>query len=167
MIEITKIINPRRTYPTIDMVDVDVEIKDVSGTFPFTAVRDSKEVHVQYVWDYVQSGKAGSILPYEEPPMPTPEEIRANMPQLSMVDFRRKLRGIKVVEREGETELDGIYEADILEKIDLIADKELAAEARDYFLYAQYIERINPWVDILGAMFDLSPEEIDNIWVNE
>lgn len=95
----------------------------------------------------------------------TPEQVRVNMPQLSMVDFRRKLRGIKVIQREGEAELDGIYEADILAKIDLIADKELAAEARDYFLYAQYIERINPWVEILGSMFDITPEEIDTFWM--
>ncbi len=64
---------------------------------------------------------------YVEPIPQSPEDIRQAMPQLSMVDFRRKLRGIKVIQRFDETgnpvaELDGIYEADILEKIDLIAE---------------------------------------------
>lgn len=93
------------------------------------------------------------------------EEQRARYPRLSMVDFRKKLRSLKVIKREDEEELDGIYEEDILEKISLIADKELQAEARDYFLYAQYIERTNPWIDILGAMFEISPEDIDKFWL--
>lgn len=95
----------------------------------------------------------------------TIEEQRARYPRLSMVDFRKKLRSLKVIKREDEEELDGIYEEDILEKISLIADKELQAEARDYFLYAQYIERTNPWIDILGAMFEISPEDIDKFWL--
>lgn len=100
----------------------------------------------------------------------TIEEQRARYPRLGMVEFRRKLRSTKVVARKdlnGEDYLDGIFEEDILEKIDMIGDRELAAEARDYFLYAQYIERSNPWVDILGAMFDITPEEIDVLWLNE
>lgn len=99
------------------------------------------------------------------PPEPTPEELRAQMPRKSMVEFRVALRSVKVVQREGETELDGIYEADILEKISLIADRALQAEARDYFLYAGYIDRSNPWVDILGGIFGLSPEQIDTFWL--
>lgn len=100
----------------------------------------------------------------------TIEEQRARYPRLGMVDFRSKLRGVKVVQRyygDGSPweELDGIYEDDILEKIGMIADRELSAEARDYFLYAQYIERTNDWVDILGSMFDLTPLEIDAIWL--
>lgn len=74
------------------------------------------------------------------------------------------LRFIKVVERDGETELDGIYEEDILEKINLIADRLLQAEDRDYFLYAGYIDRSNLWVDIWGTIIGLSPEKINTLW---
>lgn len=104
------------------------------------------------------------IEPYATPIF-TPEELRAQMPRKSMVEFRVALRSVKVVQREGETELDGIYEADILEKISLIADRALQAEARDYFLYAGYIDRSNPWVDILGGMFGQSPKQIDTLWL--
>lgn len=107
-----------------------------------------------------------TVLKY---PDKTPEEIRAAMPQLVATEFRRKLRNIKVVPRtdtEGEEYLDGIYEEDILEVISQIADRALAAEARDYFLYAQYFERTNPWVDILGSMFGITPTEIDELWLN-
>lgn len=103
---------------------------------------------------------------------PTAEELRSQMPALAATEFRKKLRRLQVVERsyvdeggETKTYLDGIYEEDILEKIALISDKELAAEAKDYFLYAQYFERINPWVDFLGYFFGLSPERIDEEWV--
>lgn len=105
------------------------------------------------------------ILPYISSPELTPEELRALMPRKTMVEFRIALRSVKVVPREGEAELDGIYETDILEKISLIADRALQAEARDYFLYAGYVDRSNPWVDILGAMFGLLPEKIDGAWV--
>lgn len=90
------------------------------------------------------------------------EQQRRRYPRLSMVDFRKKLRAIRT-----DTITEGIYEEDILDKVSLIPDRELAAEARDYFLYAQYIERINPWIDILGAMFDLTPEQIDESWLTE
>lgn len=102
--------------------------------------------------------------PQPEPEL-TPEELRAVMPRKSMVEFRASLRSIKVIPREGEAELDGIYEEGILAKIALIADRALQAEARDYFLYAEYIERTNPWVEILGAMFGLSPAQIDTEWM--
>lgn len=131
--------------------------------FPASPVPEGKYIikttteFVNGVWRYVN--QLADIIP------PTPEELREQLPQLSMVDFRRKLRATKVIQREGLDDLDGIFEEDILDKISLIADKDLAAEARDYFLYAQYIERINPWVDILGNMFGLTPEQIDEAWV--
>lgn len=88
------------------------------------------------------------------------EQKRAGMPHKSMVEFRAALRAIRT-----ETVTDGIYADDIEAKIAVIADQGLQDEARDYFNLAQYMERVNPWVDLLGAMFGLSPEEIDTAWM--
>jgi len=41
----------------------------------------------------------------------------------------------------------------------------LREEAKDFFDHGQYAERINPWVDIFGAMFGLPPDEIDALWI--
>ncbi len=60
---------------------------------------------------------------------------------------------------------DGIYAEDIYAKIELIADRDLREEAKDFFDHGQYAERINPWVDIFGAMFGLPPDEIDALWI--
>lgn len=106
------------------------------------------------IYDPVSS----TFIKTEKPPMTISRE---DMDKLSMVEFRRRLRSIRT-----ETIPEGIYEEDILDKIALIEDKEQRAEARDYFLYAQYIERTNPWIDNLGAMFNLTPEEIDGFWVS-
>lgn len=115
-----------------------------------------------------------STLTIEVPEVPelTLEELRQQMVQLSMVEFRKKLRNVKVIQRYNEAGNpiggpDGIYEEDILGVIGLIADKELQAEARDYFLYAQYISRANVWVDILGGMFGLTPQQIDILWMSD
>jgi len=102
----------------------------------------------------------------EAPPAPdpeplTPEELRAQMPNKSMVEFRAALRSIRT-----EAVPNGIYAADINAKIDEIIDLDLQEEARDYFNLGQYAERLNPWVDILGAMFGLSPQEIDVLWAS-
>lgn len=101
-----------------------------------------------------------TIAPYVPLPEPTPEERRAAMPAKSMVELRAALRGVRT-----EAVPNGIYSEDIYAKIDLIADRDLREEARDFFDHGQYAERINPWVDFLGAMFGLSPDEIDVLWL--
>lgn len=143
-----------------DWVYGDYSLHDIHDADP---VPDGKHAvgstveHVGGIWKYIY--QLEDIVPL------TPEEYRAQMPRKSMVEFRAALRSVKVVQREGEAELDGIYESDILDKISLIADRSLQAEARDYFLYVDYIDRSNPWVDILGVMTGLSREEIDTAWV--
>lgn len=100
------------------------------------------------------------ILPYMPPPEPTPEELRAQMPIKSMVEFRAVLRKVS-----SPVYPNGIYAADINAMIDQIADIDLQEEARDYFNLGQYAERINPWVGIFGLQAGLTPEEIDVLWV--
>lgn len=101
------------------------------------------------------------IVPYIQPPEPTPEQRRASMPAKSMVELRAALRAVRT-----EAVPEGIYSEDIYAKIDVIADRDLREEAKDFFDHGQYAERRNPWVDILGAMFGLSPDEIDTLWLS-
>lgn len=82
------------------------------------------------------------------------------MPIMSMVEFRAALRKVKT-----SVFPNGIYAADFNAMIDQIADIDLQEEARDYFNLGQYAERINPWVDIFGAMAGLWINEIDILWV--
>lgn len=98
------------------------------------------------------------ITPYSEPAL-TPEEKRERMPRKSSVEFRAALRKIRTASVP-----EGIYADDIRAKIALISDRDLQEEALDYFERGSYFERSNPWVDILGGMFGLTPEDIDTLW---
>lgn len=100
-----------------------------------------------------------SIEPYVTPIL-TPEQLRHRMPHKSLVELRAIMRNIST-----PVFSDGIYAADINAMIDAIADLDLQEEGRDYFNLGQYAERINPWVDILGANAGLTPEEIDVHWM--
>lgn len=104
---------------------------------------------------------SGNVIDPYIAPEPTPEELRAQMLNKSMVEFRATLRSIRT-----EAVPNGIYAADIEAKISEIVDLDLQEEARDYFNLGQYAERLNPWIDILGAMFGLSPQEIDVLWTS-
>lgn len=102
---------------------------------------------------------SGNVIELYEEPVLTPEELRAQMPRKSMVEFRASLRKVKT-----SIFPNGIYAADINAMIDQIADLDLQEEARDYFNLGQYAERINPWVDIFGFMAGLAPAQIDVFW---
>ncbi|MEL4069599.1 hypothetical protein WKW50_05565 [Ochrobactrum sp. GPK 3] len=113
----------------------------------------------QKLWEDAKAGKYGLIFDYVAPPDPTPDELRAAMPRKSSVEFRAALRKIRAAPVP-----EGIYADDILAKIALISDRDLKEEALDYFERGSYFERSNPWVDILGGMFGLTPEDIDTLW---
>jgi hypothetical protein len=128
--------------------------QDILDSYPEGTVEVPLKPNADYDW---QNGEWVHV----PPPDPTPEELRALMPNKSMVEFRAALRSIRT-----EAVPNGIYAADINAKISEIIDLDLQEEAQDYFNLGQYAERLNPWVDILGAMFALSPEEIDFLWAS-
>ncbi|NKW09150.1 hypothetical protein HGG76_02575 [Ochrobactrum tritici] len=99
-------------------------------------------------------------LPNTFHPATYPEQLRAEMPSKTSVEFRAALRRVRT-----ESVPEGIYAEDLIAKIELISDRDLREEALDYFERGSYFERTNPWVDILGAMFDLTPEDIDYWWM--
>lgn len=92
--------------------------------------------------------------PPEAPPAPpTPEQLRARMPTLSPVQFRKMLRG------------QGITAAMVEAAIAGIADENLRADASDAWEYATFFERLNPLIDMIGALLGLTPEQIDAAWL--
>lgn len=97
--------------------------------------------------------RTGEYLPMDpgpiepSPPEPTPEEIRASMPTLTA----RQLR-LALLPRLDEVE--GIIEAS--------GDRALKVE----WEYATTFERLHPAIVSIGAALGLTPEEIDDLWLD-
>ncbi len=93
------------------------------------------------------------ILPYTPPPEPTPEELRAQMPDKTPREFRDILTDM------------GIFPHVVAEKINEIPFDIERQKALNAWEVSTYISRIDPYVDMIGAMFDKTPAEIDTAWL--
>lgn len=93
------------------------------------------------------------VPPEPEPDPLTPEQIRAAMPTLSPVQFRKMLRGQDITAAMVEAAIAGI------------ADDDLRADAADAWEYATFFERLNPLIELIGAALGLTPEQIDTAWL--
>ncbi|MBT1154417.1 hypothetical protein J1C56_02305 [Aminobacter anthyllidis] len=78
---------------------------------------------------------------------PTPEELRALMPDLSSRQIRLGLISIDVAEAEVDAALAGSPEG-------LIEWK-----------HATSFRRLHPLIDQIGVVFSLTPEQIDTLWL--
>lgn len=92
------------------------------------------------------------ILPYVPQPEPTPEELRAQMPVLSPLQFR-----------------DALIDADIMPEhvtaaIGQIPGEKERAKALNAWEYPTQFTRTDPLIDQIGVLFSLSPEQIDAMW---
>lgn len=83
----------------------------------------------------------------------TDMDRRAKMPTLSPVQFRKMLRG------------QGITAAMVEATIATIADADLRADAAEAWEYATFFERLNPLIDMIGALLGLTPAQIDAAWL--
>lgn len=100
-----------------------------------------------------------AVPPMEWEP-PSNAERRALMPVIYPTDFARLLKGLRTANYP-----DGVLPSDVEAIIDAIPDKATRELARWDFNRATKFERINPWIDIIGAMFPMSPEEMDVAWM--
>lgn len=89
----------------------------------------------------------------QEQPEPTPEEARASMPPIS----RRQLRLTLV---RNEIALD-----DVAAMIEGLPDGLSKDEARIEWEDAATFERMHPTLIQIGAALGMSPEQIDELWV--
>lgn len=98
-------------------------------------------------FEYIKAG-----LTVESVPL-SPEEQRAQMPPLTPRQFR-------------DTLIDAdIMPDDVTAAIDQIPDEKQRAKALNAWEYPTQFTRTDPLVDQIGAMFGLSPEDIDALWV--
>lgn len=90
--------------------------------------------------------------PLPEPPEPTLEELREKMPVLTPRQFRDILADI------------GIFSQMVTDKINKIPfdiERQKALNAWEVMTEAV---RVDPYIDMIGAMFGKSPEDIDLAW---
>lgn len=90
--------------------------------------------------------------PIVEPEPPTIEEIRSSMPQKSPVEFRLMLDGL------------GFDNSDVEAAIGMITDPAEQRTALIHWEYATYFERVNPFIDGIGELLGMTPEDIDDHW---
>lgn len=93
------------------------------------------------------------ILPYALPRELTPEELRLQMPDKTPREFRDILTDM------------GIFPQMVAAKINEIPFDIERQKALNAWEVSTYISRIDPYVDMIGAMFDKSPAEIDTAWL--
>lgn len=95
---------------------------------------------------------AGNVIqPYDEPAL-SPEELRAQMPPLTPRQFRDALIDADIMPDEVTT------------AISQVQDEKQRAKALNAWEYPTEFTRIDPLIDQIGAMFDLTPEQIDVMW---
>lgn len=94
------------------------------------------------------------ILPYV-PPLPlTPEDQRAQMPDKTPREFRDILTDM------------GIFPHMVVKKINEIPFDIERQKALNAWEVSTYISRSDPYVDMIGAMFDKAPADIDTAWLS-
>ncbi|WP_273727464.1 hypothetical protein [Brucella gallinifaecis] len=90
--------------------------------------------------------------PEPEPEPPTPEELRAQMPPLTPRQFRDAL-----IDHD-------IMPDDVTAAINQIADAKDRAKALNAWEYPTQFVRTEPLIEQIGAIFSLTPEDIDDMW---
>lgn len=86
------------------------------------------------------------------PPEPTPEELRAQLPPLTPRQFRDAL-----IDHD-------IMPDDVTAAINQIADVKDRAKALNAWEYPTQFVRTEPLIEQIGAIFSLTPEDIDDMW---
>lgn len=132
------------------LVDVEVRFSHFPEWAPFTAMDGSGEEHTQEVWDRVIAGEFGEIAEYIPP---TPEQMRANMPDLerwrvnTIIDLEPGLR------EKIDTAIDAMPEPQRTISKNKLAD-------------VQMFSRTDPLFDLIGndPSIGKTPEDIDAMW---
>jgi len=93
----------------------------------------------------------------EAPPAPdpeplTPEELREQMPPLTPRQFRDALIDHDIMPEQ------------VTAAIGQIADVKDRAKALNAWEYPTQFDRTEPLIEQIGAMFDLTPDDIDDMW---
>ncbi|MER8422471.1 hypothetical protein [Mesorhizobium sp. M1403] len=132
-------------YPKFNALgSIDMEINhSVHGWVPFTASQRDTEALGRQLYASTRAIAA----PYASPPEPTIEERRAAMPSITPRQLRLTLQSIGITE-------------DAIEAV-LVNDPEGKIEWK----WATTFSRKHPLINTMGAVFSITPEQIDDLWV--
>lgn len=114
-------------------------------------VTDTSVELVDGLWTYVHT--------LEDEPTPTPEELRAQMPDKTPREFRDIL-----IDKGILTDADPDEVTAAIQQIPFDIERTKALNAWEYMTVAK---RSDPYIDMIGALFDLSPEDIDILWMQD
>ena len=106
---------------------------------------------VNDLWSYVHT--------LEDVPVPTPEELRAQMPDKTPREFRDILIDEGILTDDDPDEV-----TQAIQQVPFDKERIKALNAWQYMVTAQ---RSDPYIDMIGALFDLSPEDIDLLWMQD
>lgn len=142
--------NPVWCNPEHSIIDVDVRFTHLLEWVPFTAINGTGEAHTQDVWDRVIAGEYGPIADFVPP---TPEHVRANMPDLE------RWRVNTVID----------LEPGLREKIDAAIDAMPEPQrtiSKNKLTDVQMFRRTDPLFDLIGSdpSIGKTPEDIDAMW---
>lgn len=127
---------------------IDVEINHPRfGWIPFTATPYDYEDHGRAIYD--EALAAGDIAAFVPP---TIEEVRARMPILTARQFWLAAASINV----SKDLVVGLVDASTL------PDK---LEMKIEIVESPNFERSNPYIDLLAELLEISPTELDDLWV--
>ncbi|NTF33892.1 hypothetical protein [Rhizobium skierniewicense] len=104
-------------------------------------------------WQDIKEGmlfKDGLLV---EAPAPTPEELRASMRSLTPREFRDALIDHDIMPDQ------------VTEAISRIADEKAKAKALNAWEYPTQFNRIDPLVGQIASTFGLTPEKVDEMWL--
>ena len=129
------------------------------GAVP-VCIHDNYDVEYgQKLWEDAKAGKYGPIFDYVAPPEPTPEELRAAMPELSSRQFWKAAAEVGVTE-------------DLL--VSAVSDPESAAYVADTadrlmavldIRKATRFYRTYPLLDTLALAQGIPAEQLDALWM--
>lgn len=99
------------------------------------------------------------ILPYVPPAEPTPEELRAKMPDKTPREFR------DIMIDEGV--LTDTVPDEVTVAIQQIPFDKERTKALNAWQNPTMFSRSDPYIDMIGAMFGYTPEDIDRLWIGD
>ncbi|OEI84348.1 hypothetical protein BR10RB9215_C11150 [Brucella sp. 10RB9215] len=147
----TKVENPRWHDADHFSIVCDVTVEGM-GKLPYAVGHRTDTPYGMKLWRELQDGVHGPIAPYVPPPELTAAEKRAMMPTRTPREFRDRLID------------NNIMPEDVTAQINRISDPKLRAKALNAWEYPTEFSRLDPLIDEIGAMFGLSPEDIDAMW---
>lgn len=129
---------------------IDLEFNHpIYGWLPHTASPDDPEEHTR--WLYEAALASGEVTPYVAP-VPTPEETRAAFRPLTPREFRDALIDNDIMPDQVTAAIEAIPEA------------KARAKAINAWEYPTEFIRTDPLIDTISAVFNLTPEKIDEMW---